>query len=332
MNPRTIDVIVKADLIIRRLLAVQKDEQVVIVCDPHSEMEMVYALAGIVESLGAEYTITMMPTRGKERANDLTHVIEKGLEAADCLIGITGASGAPTYSGAVKRLYDAKQLRTISMVMRSLDNFTLGGANADYDLLYDEGKKFAALWERARVGKISTLAGTDLSVAYAGERVVVECGFATEAGLEAAFSDGEVSQMPVEGSANGLIVVDGPIAHIGPPDTPIYLKVEAGKIIDVTGDCRQADELRQIIAGIGAADNIAEVGIGLNPVSRLNGDFEEEKKARGNVHIAIGDNVFYGGSVSCSIHIDMVIYRPTVTFDDQVVVRDGEIQVFQQVE
>lgn len=327
MPPKSIDLTRSADMIIRRLLAVQPGEQVAIVCDPHSEMDMVYALAGIVESVGAEYTIAMMPTRDKTRANDLTPVIERGLEAADCLIGITGASGAPTYSAAVKRLYDAKQLRTISMVMRNLENFTQGAATADYEALFEEGKRMAAVWEPVRAGRITTPAGTDLTVAFDGRRVVVECGFATEPGLEAAFSDGEVSQMPVEGSAEGIIVVDGPIAHLGLPDGPIRLNVQGGKVTIVEGDSRQAKELQEIVAAIDNAANIAEIGIGLNPASRRNGDFEEEKKARGNVHIALGDNIFYGGTVRSSVHIDMVIYEPTVVFEDQVLVDAGQVRL-----
>jgi leucyl aminopeptidase (aminopeptidase T) len=309
------------------LLAVKPHEQVAIVCDPHSEMSMAYALAGVVESLGAEYTILMMPTRTTERKNDLTPVIEKGLEAADCLIGLTGSSGAPTYSSAVKRLYNQKKLRTISMVMRTLDNFTEGGARADYEALYKEGQVLAALWRQAKTIHLSTPAGTDLRAPIAGESVVVECGFATEPGFEAAFSDGEVSQMPRQGAAEGVVVVDGPIAHIGQPDSPIHLHISQGRISHVDGDCRQADELREIIESIEHADNIAEIGIGLNPACRQNGDFEEEKKGRGNVHVAIGDNVFYGGDVHSPVHMDMVLYRPTVILDKRVIVEEGAIML-----
>jgi leucyl aminopeptidase (aminopeptidase T) len=327
LNPRTIDVTRSADLIIQRLLAVKPDEQVALVCDPHSEMAMVYALAGAVESVGGEYTILLMPTRTTARKNDLTPVIEKGLEAADCLIGLTGSCGAPTYSAAVKKLYDRKQLRTISMVMRSIDNFTEGGARADYDALYEEGQKLAALWREAEQIHLTTPAGTDLRAPIRGEEVIIECGFATEPGLEAAFSDGEVSQMPRQGGANGVIVVDGPIAHIGAPDSPIRLQVSAGRVTAVEGASRQADELRHIIESVKDADNVAEIGIGLNPLSRRNGDFEEEKKGRGNVHIAIGDNIFYGGSVQCAVHMDLVMYRSTVQLDDRVVVDHGIVEI-----
>ena len=325
MNPRIIDASRSADLIVRRLLAVQTGEQVAIICDPYTEMSMAYALAGAVESVGAEYTLLMMPTRSTERKNDLTPVIEHSLQAADCLIGLTGACGAPTYSSVVKSLYDQKKLRGMSMVMRTLDNFTSGAALADYDQLYAQGKELAARWEQAASIRVTSPAGTDLRAPISGEKVIIECGFATEPGLEAAFSDGEVSQMPRVGAAEGVIVVDGPIAHLGMPASPITLRVESGHVVSVSGDSRQAAELRQIVETIPAADNIAEIGIGLNPMSRRNGDFEEEKKARGNVHIAIGDNVFYGGDVRSPVHMDMVIYNPTVQLDEDKIVDGGQV-------
>lgn len=323
MDPISIDVSRSANLIVTRLLAVKPGEQVAIVCDPHSEMRMAYALAGAIESVGAEYTLLMMPTRETARKNDLTPVIEQGLTRADCMIGLTGASGAPTYSAAVKRLYDAKKLRTISMVMRKIENFISGGALADYEALFREGNRLATIWRGAQEIQITTPAGTNLRAPIAGEKVIVECGFATEPGQEAAFSDGEVSQMPRVNSAEGPVVVDGPIAHIGQPSSPITLKVEKGRAVSVAGKSRQAEELRHIIGNIDSAANIAEIGIGLNPMCRRNGDFEEEKKGRGNVHIALGDNVFYGGDVYSPVHMDMVIYHPTVKMDGRVIVDQG---------
>lgn len=327
MNARDIDVMRSADLIVRRLLAVKPGEQVAIVCDPQSEMLMAHALAGITESVGGEYTIMMQPTRTTDRKNELSPPIVHALEGADCLIGLTGSGGAPTYSGAVRRLFDEKRLRAISMVMRTLENFTEGGARADYDALYEDGKRLAAVWGDAERIHVTTPAGTDLRAPISGERVFIECGFATEPGDEAAFSDGEVSQMPRVDCAEGVVVVDGPIAHIGVPDEPITLRVSGGRVTSVEGTSRQAAELRHIIDTIPRADNIAEIGIGLNPACRRNGDFEEEKKARGLVHVAIGDNVFYGGDVQCAVHMDMVQYAPTVRLDDRVVVEAGVVGV-----
>jgi len=43
------------------------------------------------------------------------------------------------------------------------------------------------------------------------------------------------------------------------------------------------------------------------------------------VHVAIGDNVFCGGEVACAVHMDMVLYSPTVRIDDHLIVNAGEI-------
>ena len=267
----------------------------------------------------------MQPARETSRKNELTPVIARGLEAADCLIGLTRTGGAPTYAKAVKRLLDARRLRSISMVMRSLDNFTRGGALADYDALHADGVRLAEIWRPAERIHLLSAAGTDLSAPIAGEAVIIECGFATEPGQEAAFSDGEVSQMPRQDTAEGVLVIDGPIAHLGLPRKPITLRVEGGRVRSVAGADSVAAELERIVSEIDQADNIAEIGIGLNPECRRNGDFEEEKKARGTAHVAIGDNVFYGGDVECAVHMDMVIDRPTVRLDGRVVVRGGEV-------
>ena len=315
----------RAELIVRELLAVRPGEQVALVLDPESEMEMAWALAQAVEAVDAEYTFLTIPARETNRKNELTPVVERGLEAADVLIGLTRAGGAPTYASAVKELYEAKRLRGMSMVMRTMENFTSGGALADYAELKEEGDRLAALWRRADRIRVTTPAGTDFRSTVAGEDVVVECGYATAPGLEAAFSDGEVSQMPNEGAASGRIVVDGPMAHLGLGDGPVALTVDGGRVVGVEGDDERSAALRKILADVPRADNIAEVGIGLNASCRRNGDFEEEKKARGYVHIAIGDNVFYGGTVRCAVHMDMVLYAPTVWLDDHLVVDAGEV-------
>lgn len=327
MDARSIDLTRSADLVVRKLLAVRPGEEVAIVCDPHTEIRIARALAGIVESVGAEYTLLTMPTRTAGRKNELTGVVEAGLGAADCLIGLTGASGAPTYAGRVKELLDERRLRALSLVMRDVDNFTGGGALADYEALREEGEALARRWRKAGTIRIETPAGTELEAGIRGEDVIVECGFATEPGVEAAFSDGEVSQMPRRGTAAGSVVVDGPVAHLGPPGDPIRLEVAGGEVTAVRGGGGRADELRRIVETVENAANVAEIGIGLNPMSRRNGDFEEEKKARGNVHVALGDNVFYGGDVTSPVHIDMVLYQPTVWFDEEVVVREGEFRM-----
>ncbi|MCY4408387.1 MAG: aminopeptidase, partial [Rhodospirillaceae bacterium] len=208
-----------------------------------------------------------------------------------------------------------------------LDNFTSGGALADYRELLTEGRALASIWAAGRTMHITTDAGTDIAAPIGADEVVVECGYATEPGRNAAFSDGEVSSRPLEGRAEGVIVIDGPGTGIARPATPIRVEVLGGRAVSVSGEGPEAEHLRHIVETVPEADNIAEFGIGLNGASLRNGSFQEEKKARGNVHIAFGDNIYYGGTVRCPVHLDMVIYRPTVRLDDRVLVADGVVHL-----
>jgi len=182
------------------------------------------------------------------------------------------------------------------MVMRDLDNYIKGGALADYNALYQEGQLFKQSWEQKKTITITSPAGTQLTAELRqtlGEMpVIVECGIARQAGDSMAFSDGEVSQAPVEGSMNGRLVIDGPITQIGMPSAPISFDILNGKVVDVSSaDMQVLGQLEHTLNIILNADNIAEIGIGLNPMSLLNGDFQEEKKARGTCHIALGEKL-----------------------------------------
>lgn len=320
-----IDLVRSSELVVRELLAVKRNETLAIVCDTSSCMEMVDALAGVAAGLGAEFVVLQQPSREPARKNELSRAIEAALDHADVMIGITGSGGAPTYAARVKQLLDERKLRVMSMVMRDADIFTRGGATADYKKLYAEGERLADIWRAGRTMRITSPAGTDIVAPVAFDDVIVECGYADQPGMEAAFSDGEVSCRPVEGAAEGIIVVDGPMAILGTLSRPIRLTIQKGRVTAVDGDGPEADQLRKIVDTVANADNVAEFGIGLNPACRRNGRFEEEKKARGNVHIAIGDNIFYGGTVESKVHIDMVNYRPTVQLDGLTLVQNGQV-------
>jgi len=325
---RVIDAIKSADLIVRKLLAIKPGEEVVLVGDPETDMDMVHALAGVIQSVGAEYTIAIMPTRPKEKSLNMTRFIEKGLEAADVIIGMTAASGAACYGDVIGTLREKTGLRQYSMVLRNLDIWTKGGATADYDKLMETGIRLRDAWLEGKEIYLSSPKGTDLKARLGQTPPFIEAGFATGPGDESAFSDGEVSQGPIEGTAEGVVIIDGPIAHIGQPATPLRLEFKRGRLIKISGDERASRQLQDIVDRVKDADNFAEVGIGINPNCLQNGEFEEEKKRLGNVHIAIGRNTGgYGGTVAAQIHMDMVLYDATVRTDRCTLLSEGKLVV-----
>jgi leucyl aminopeptidase (aminopeptidase T) len=309
-------------LIIGKLLNVKSGENLLIIADDKSEAIMVEALFKETISIGGTPIISIIPSNWKSHTT-LPKPVQASLEYANVVIGLTRGTAAPSYDPEVTRLLREKRIRYMSMVLRSLDNFINGAALADYDEVYDYAKKLAKAMHGNRI-RVKTKLGTNIEADMGGARIIIEAGFAINPGDSAAFSDGEVSFTPLEGTANGTVFVDGPIAYIGKPSEPLKLEVKNGRVSRVYGG-REAEQLVDMMSKTQNLDNFAEFGIGVNRYARLNGDWQEEKKAYGNLHIALGDNIYYGGKVKCDIHMDMVIYKPTVEIDGRIIVDEGKL-------
>jgi leucyl aminopeptidase (aminopeptidase T) len=330
MDNKSVQAIQIANKIITNYLAVKPGEEVLICIDPETDMRMPNAMVAAAEQIGAEYGIYMMPVRQKDKATTIPKSLEKAMEGADVYIPMTRSSGAAAYCSKMKELLVAKKLRECCMVLRDIDNYTKGGALADYDAVYSDGKRLAEIWKDKKVCTVTTPAGTNLTFDMISEEPIIECGIARNPGESMAFSDGEVSVGPVEGTMNGIMVLDGPMCYYGQPTAPIKLEITKGKVTKIFdgGDSKIITEFNKLFSEVENSENIAEIGIGLNPNSLFNGDFEEEKKARGTVHFALGNGVYYGQkSADCNsqVHIDLVLYNPTVTFDGEVIVKSGKV-------
>ena len=297
---RIIECMERAQYLLGNLMAVKPGEEVLIVVDPQTDERMTQAMAAAALNCGAEYGVYMMPIRGKDKATIFPKSLELGMDACDVFVGMTTASGAAIYNNHLKELINQKKLREVSICLRSIDNFTRGGALADYEAVYADGEKLQAIWRGHKMAHITTPAGTDLYMEMNQMEPIIECGIARNPGDAMAWSDGEVSLGPVIDTTHGKLVIDGPICYYGCPTTPVELRIEKGRIAEVVGgDPKICKEIRRQIAEVKDSDNIAEIGLGLNPACMFNGDFEEEKKARGTCHIGCtqaSHSVLTGGS------------------------------------
>jgi aminopeptidase len=81
-------------------------------------------------------------------------------------------------------------------------------------------------------------------------------------------------------------------------------------------------------AATGDKDVIAELGIGVNPgIMQPTGNISLDEKIGGSVHIAVGMNDRFGGKNKSNLHQDFVILKPTVWFDDKVILENGEFKI-----
>jgi leucyl aminopeptidase (aminopeptidase T) len=101
--------------------------------------------------------------------------------------------------------------------------------------------------------------------------------------------------------------------------SPVTLTVNKGLVARIEGKEPFAERLRERFAEREENRNIAEIGIGTNDRAKRPDNILESEKILGTVHVALGDNSSFGGTVKTPFHQDFVFFRPTVT----LVLRDG---------
>jgi aminopeptidase len=199
--------------------------------------------------------------------------------------------------------------------------------NADYHEVAERTRRVAAAMGEARVIRVQAPAGTDVVLPIAGRRPQASTGLFRERGQWGNLPTGEAYIAPREGESHGVVVVDGSMAGVGVARRPIRIEVEAGYAKTITGG-QEADRLMALLEPHGRdARNVAEFGVGTNDRAILTGVILEDEKVMGTIHIAFGDNKSMGGSVGVASHLDGLVTRPTVWFDDREILRDGRLLI-----
>lgn len=183
------------------------------------------------------------------------------------------------------------------------------------------------MYEKGKQITYSTPAGTNITASIAGRNVYLNSGICDKSGEKMGLPTIEVFIAPVEDSVEGVIAVDASCsAGVGVIEEPIYIKVEHGRAVDISGG-RQAEQLQGILEA--AKDEtvyqIAELAIGLNPCCNITGKIVEDEGKYGTCHMALGSNASFGGINLAPLHIDMVQFNPTIFIDGQEVCRDGKL-------
>ncbi len=201
---------------------------------------------------------------------------------------------------------------TKDVINRSLD--------VDYGKMREFSGRLSSTLSCGKRVRVLTEKGTDITMEI-GLGLHPDDGALDKPGAFGNLPAGEVSFAPT--GANGVFVVDASIPVIGKLDSPLTFRVLGGKVHEVEGN--DAPELEAALDKIGpGAYVIAELGIGTNPNAKVTGIVLEDEKVLGTCHIALGNNVSYGGMNDVPIHLDGVIMNPTIELDGNIIMEKGK--------
>jgi leucyl aminopeptidase (aminopeptidase T) len=292
-------------------LGLRRGERVVIVTD-HTRPAIAAAFEQAAGRQGALLSTVAVPVaaaNGQEPGRDAAQAMGQGevvLLLTEKSLSWTRARVDATDGGA----------RVASMTSIS-EEILLRTLTVDYEPVREEANRLCDCLDAGSSVRILSARGTDLQLSIAG-RIAHgrKGGIFREPGHWGNLPCGEAFIAPVEGTANGAYVVDGSHAGLGRVTEPVRITVQDGMATRFEGGSN-ASRLQAILESTGSpqAFNIAEFGIGCNHAARVTGTILEDEKARDTCHIALGNNIHFGGTVDVPIHLDGIILNPDIAIE-----------------
>ena len=302
---------------VRDCLGIRAHETLLVVTDPPLA-HLAQALAAAARPLACEVLVLEYGVR-ELNGQEPPPPVPEAMKGANAVLAVTTRSITHT---AARRAATAAGARVATMPGITEDCLVRTMA-ADYEAIARRTHRVTELLTAARVARITTALGTDITMPIDGIAAIASTGLIRSPGQWGNLPSGEAYMRPDEGRSEGVIVVDASMAGIGKLAGPVTVTVERGMAVAVSG----GDEARRFLAQLEkagpAARTVAELGVGTNDRAVVTGAILEDEKILGTVHIAFGNNASMGGTVDVPYHVDGILLRPTLTLDGVPVLRDG---------
>ncbi len=302
----------------------KKGEKVLVVTDPERAAIAKVLMAALYER-SIDAVMCVMPPNELDGQEPPKIVAAALLEADVVLMPV---SRSISHSTAVRAALK-NGARIVALSAFVAEQMYTGGILADFAKEKVVCDRFSDYFDTGSVVTITTPAGTDFTASIADRPGNSHSGIVTKPGAYTAVPNIEANVSPVEGTSQGVLVIDGSVPNfgIGVVETPVVYKVKDGIIFEISGG-KEAARLNSLSRSVNdpAAYNIAQIAIGLNPeCKRVNGQMLNDHGAYGRVHIGIGTSSSLGGKVKAPLHYDVVMEKPTMIIDGKVVLKDGAV-------
>ncbi len=289
-----------------------------VICNPMTE-ELGALLRIHAQGEGGEATLAVMSER-ESYAAEPPRAVAAAMLAVDMVVAPTIQSISHTEA---RRAATEAGVRIASMPGVT-DEMLARVMGADLRLLRKRGASIGRALGAGDEVRITCERGSDLRLGLEDRTAIVDGGALNMRGAFGNIPCGEAFIAPVEGTAEGRLVVDGSIAAVGKLRAPIELTVRGGHLSEASG--AEGAQLMELLTEHGSdGTNVAELGIGTNESAILTGNILEDEKILGSAHVAFGASASIGGTVQVPVHLDCVMLRPTVEIDGTAIVRAGEL-------
>ena len=269
------------------------------------------------------WTALLAKSLDPEARAELVNILREEKPRFDALLGLTKYSFSHTQ---FRQMLCESGVRAATMPRVELTMFS-GVMRANWSEVSRRSTAVAEALSRAMTAVIRSGGGRVLTFSLEGRSGIADTGILTQPGAFGNLPGGEGFIAPVEGTASGSVCV-GPGSN---PEAGVFV-FEQGRMLEIEGDVPRRAVLGDIFAHHPEARNLAELGVGTNERAEDPTNILEAEKILGTVHLALGDNSTFGGTVRVPFHDDFVVFRPTLILvdaegDERMILDDGHLTV-----
>ncbi len=315
------------DLILDECVKVKAGERFLVISDTYVRSKLIgEAVADAASTRSADVAMIIMPPRTRS-GHEPPDAVAEAMKASDVVFTV-----AETYiidhTNARKQATEAGVRFFETLASLSEDYFDRAITIDDLRTLREKSERLAKKLTRATKARITTPFGTNLEMSLEGRNgIPIHPLSGAAIGTVPDYSEAAIA--PVEGTSNGVVVVDSSIQGWNYIlRRPIHFNVKNGRVSEVSGDTVEASEFKKIVfLDENSANCAAELGIGTShTIPTLQGIMWDYAQA-GTVHIAVGRNNDIGGGTWSRVHNDVLMTQPTVEIDGEKVVENGTLKI-----
>ncbi|WP_262179195.1 aminopeptidase [Haloarcula laminariae] len=212
----------------------------------------------------------------------------------------------------------AANAQLAGMSTEAYEDFVWDAVNKDWDAVREHQSQMVDILDPADEVRIVSGETTDVTMSVAGNPTLNDYG-------EKNLPGGEVFTAPVADSVEGEVLFDKPLYHQGREVTDVFLRFEAGEVVEHSAGKNEA-LLSEVLDTDEGASRLGELGIGMNrAIDRFTYNMLFDEKMGDTVHMAVGrayeDTVGEDNEQNDSaVHVDMIVDMS----EDSFIEVDGE--------
>jgi leucyl aminopeptidase (aminopeptidase T) len=207
---------------------------------------------------------------------------------------------------------------------------TSGAIQASPKRMAATGRKLAKILSKGKDVHVTSRQGTDLKFRLGKRPVHVYDGVLGAKDLKkgnnyVSLPAGDVMVAPLENSANGTMVSDVPLPHVGKLIHNLRWTFKKGKVVEfkASKNLKAAKDFYDFAHG--DKDRIGFLNFGINPNAKVG--YLMNSIANGVVSIGIGGNKEFGGKNDSGYGFAGVMSKATVKIDGKTIVKNGKYTI-----